>query len=173
METRYNVFARRFASLLLLAASTGAAALGAFRSSAVFANTGQPADTSIRNAPQEEAKKMGRPVVHFEIGCRDSARTRSFYTDLFDWDVDPAGTIDTHGGAGIPGHITALGHEPHNYVTVYVQVEDLKSSLSKAEKLGGKTLVPPIDIPTGRFAWLADPDGNIVGLLQPKAQPAK
>ncbi len=77
--------------------------------------------------------------------------------------------INTNSGAGIPGHITSLGHEPHNYVTVYVQVDDLKKHLSKAETLGGKTLVPPVEIPTGRFAWLADPDGNIMGLLQPKA----
>jgi predicted enzyme related to lactoylglutathione lyase len=117
---------------------------------------------------------MGQPVVHFEIGCRDSARTSAFYADLFDWKITqagPAGMIDT-GGGGITGHITSLGHEPHNYVTVYVEVDDLKSYLSKAEALGGKTLVPPVEIPTGHFAWLADPDGNIVGLLQPKAPPA-
>ena len=54
-----------------------------------------------------------------------------------------------------------------------MQVDDLKEYLAKAEALGGKTLVPPVEIPTGRFAWMADPDGNVVGLLQPKAQPAK
>jgi len=26
-----------------------------------------------------------------------------------------------------------------------------------------------VDIPTGRFAWLADPVGNIIGLWEPKA----
>jgi len=56
---------------------------------------------------------MGKPVVHFEIGCRNSARTAEFYGKLFDWKMSPMGPatmIDT--GAGIPGHITALGHEP-------------------------------------------------------------
>lgn len=119
---------------------------------------------------------MGQPVVHFEIGCRDVARTSAFYSDLFGWDIaqaGPAGMINTNSGTGITGHITALGHEPHNYVTVYVQVDDLKEYLGKAEALGGKMLVPPVEIPTGRFAWMADPDGNVVGLLQPKTPPAK
>jgi len=118
----------------------------------------------------EEKKKVGKPVVHFEIGCRDAAKTQAFYSRLFDWDITqagPAANINT-GAEGINGHITALGHEPHNYVTVYVQVDDLQAYLDKATALGGKTLVKPVPIPTGKFAWLADPDGNIIGLLQPK-----
>ena len=53
-------------------------------------------------------------------------------------------------------------------MTFYVQVDDLQSYLNRAEELGGKTLVPPVEIPTGSFAWMADPDGNIVGLWKPK-----
>ena len=119
-----------------------------------------------------EKKKMGQPVVHFEIGCRDNAKTRDFYSKLFDWQIHAEGavasTIQTGGGKGIDGHITTLGHEPQHYVTVYVEVEDIKSYLDKATALGGKTVVPAIKIPTGHFAWLSDPDGNIIGLLQPK-----
>jgi predicted enzyme related to lactoylglutathione lyase len=117
---------------------------------------------------------MGQPVVHFEIGCRDQARTEKFFADLFGWKVEragPASMIDTAAGTGINGHITALGHEPHRYVTVYVQVDDPPAYLTRAEALGGKILVPPVDIPTGTFAWFADPDGNTIGLWKPRAQP--
>jgi predicted enzyme related to lactoylglutathione lyase len=76
--------------------------------------------------------------------------------------------INTAGSGGIQGHITALGHEPHNYVTVYVQVDDVQAYLDKAQKLGGKLLVPPVEIPTGTFAWFADPEGNMIGLWKPK-----
>ena len=41
---------------------------------------------------------MGRPVVHFEIGCRDKARTAEFFSKLFDWntqEMGPATIIDT------------------------------------------------------------------------------
>jgi len=114
---------------------------------------------------------MGQPVVHFEIGCKDIAKTQHFFAQLFDWKIEqrgPAAMIATGSDAGIQGHITALGHEPHNYVTFYVQVEDLQAFLDKAGKLGGKMLVPPVEVPgMGHFAWLADPEGNIVGLWKP------
>lgn len=115
---------------------------------------------------------MGRPVTHFEIGCRDSAKTSDFYAKLFDWQMTsmgPATMINTGGGIG--GHITSLGHEPHNYVTVYVEVDDLQGYLDKAGALGGKTLVPPVKLPgdQGSFAWMSDPEGNLIGLWNPKA----
>jgi predicted enzyme related to lactoylglutathione lyase len=114
---------------------------------------------------------MGQPVVHFEIGCRDAAKTQAFYSKLFDWNITPygpAGMIATGQTAGIQGHINALGHEPHNYVTVYVEVDDLQAYLNKAAQLGGKTLVPPQEVPgMGHFAWLADPEGTIIGIWKP------
>jgi hypothetical protein len=48
-----------------------------------------------------------------------------------------------------------------------VEVDDVQAYLDKATALGGKTLVPPIKIPTGTFAWLSDIDGNTIGLLKP------
>lgn len=83
-------------------------------------------------------------------------------------DAGPATMISTASGEGIQGHISALGHEPHNYVTVYVQVDDVQAYLDKAQKLGGKQLVPPVEIPTGTFAWFADLEGNTIGLWKPK-----
>jgi predicted enzyme related to lactoylglutathione lyase len=108
---------------------------------------------------------MPNAVIHFEIGCRDSARTQQLYRDLFDWKIDAASIQ----GAGISGHITALGHEPHNYTIFYVQVEDVAAHIAKAESLGCKKLVGPVPIPTGTFAWIADPDGNAIGLFKPAA----
>ncbi len=114
---------------------------------------------------------MSHPVVHFEFGCRDQVKTVMFLTDLFGWKMQPAGPatmIDTGADAGINGHITSLGHEPHQYTIFYVQVEDVQAYLDKAEKLGGRTLVLPVEIPTGTFAWFADPGGNTIGLWKPK-----
>jgi predicted enzyme related to lactoylglutathione lyase len=114
---------------------------------------------------------MGQPVVHFEIGCRDSVKTADFFSGLFGWNMQamgPATMINTGADSGIPGHITALGHEPHRYTIFYVQVDNVQGYLDKAAALGGKTLVPPVEIPTGTFAWLADPEGNTVGLWKPK-----
>ncbi len=117
---------------------------------------------------------MGNPIVHFEIGCRDSAKAQAFYGKLFDWKFEsygPTAMITGDPQGGILGHISALGHEPHNYTLVYVQVDDLQAYLTKAESLGGKTMVPPTDVPQmGQFAWLTDPEGTIVGLWKPLKQ---
>jgi predicted enzyme related to lactoylglutathione lyase len=109
---------------------------------------------------------MGRPVVHFEIGCRNLQKTQDFYTQMFDWKMQPMGPAAMIAGetGGIAGHMSALGHEPHHYTIFYVEVDDVGAYLKKAEGLGGKTLVPPVKIPTGTFAWMQDPEGNTVGL---------
>jgi predicted enzyme related to lactoylglutathione lyase len=50
----------------------------------------------------------------------------------------------------------------------YVQVANTDQTHAKAEKLGAKTYVPPTDIPNvGRFAIFADPQGAVLGILQP------
>jgi len=120
----------------------------------------------------KESFAMGKPVVHFEIGCRDQQKTSEFYKTMFDWSIEqmgPAAMINTGAPGGIPGHITALGHEPFHYTMFYVDVDDVAAYLAKAESLGGKTIVPPVPLPTGTFAWFSDPDGNTIGLWQAKA----
>jgi uncharacterized protein len=113
---------------------------------------------------------MANPVVHFEIGTRDKLRSTEFFRQLFNWKIDdgPMGSVDA-GPGGIAGHLTSLGHEPHHYVTVYVQVDVLESYLLRAIELGGKVLVPPVSLPHGSFAWFADLDDNIIGLWRSNA----
>ncbi|GJQ28706.1 MAG: hypothetical protein HBSAPP03_05900 [Phycisphaerae bacterium] len=111
---------------------------------------------------------MGCPVVHFEIGGRDSAKLSAFYAKLFDWKVDaygPAQMINTGNPVGIQGHINALGHEPHTYSLIYVMVNDIPAYIKKAEAAGATMIVPETEVPgTGHFAWLKDPEGNLFGL---------
>jgi len=110
------------------------------------------------------------PIVHFEIGCRDGSKTSDFFSKLFDWKIVPAGParmIDA--GDGIDGHISELADEWGNYVTIYVEVEDLDSYLRRATELGGKVLVKPVELPgQGSFAWFASPEGNIMALWKPE-----
>jgi predicted enzyme related to lactoylglutathione lyase len=113
---------------------------------------------------------MGRPVVYFEIGCKDRAKSDEFYAELFDWELrrEDMSTGVVPGEGGIGGHIVSYGHEPHRHTIFYVDVDDLQATLDRAEALGGKTLVPPVEIPgnKGSFAWLADPEGNTIGLYK-------
>jgi predicted enzyme related to lactoylglutathione lyase len=109
------------------------------------------------------------PVVHFEIGCKDLAATTTFYAELFGWTptgIPMASLLNTNTTEGIQGHITSLGHEPHNYSIFYIQVDDINGHLGKIEAAGGKKLVGPVTLPDGKqFAWFKDPEGNMVGLV--------
>lgn len=112
---------------------------------------------------------MSNPVVFFEIGCTDQEQTTNFYQQCFDWQVKnlPNSNEVTSGvDDGIHGHITSAVTEIDNYLTFYIQVEDVQLKLSKIEKHGGKTLIPPIKLPNGdTFAWFKDVAGNTVGLI--------
>jgi len=114
---------------------------------------------------------MGAPVVHFEIGCRDKAKTQTFFTKTFGWSAEDFGgatMINTGADSGIHGHISSLGHEPHQYTIFYIQVDDINATLKKIESNGGKTLIPKTEVPhAGHFAWFSDPGGNTVGLWTP------
>jgi len=115
------------------------------------------------------------PVVHFEIGCQNMESTRAFYSALLGWQSQPNGPMMamlTNLGEmgqpktmGIGGHLTALGHPPHQYVTVYAMVDDIEATLAHAVKLGGTLLIPKTEVPgAGWFAWFKDPEGNCLGL---------
>ncbi|AEW01059.1 bleomycin resistance protein [Niastella koreensis] len=109
------------------------------------------------------------PVVFFEIGCKDLSKTANFYSDLFGWTptgIPMASLINTNTEEGIQGQITSLGHDPHNYVLFYIQVDDINESLSKILEAGGKKVVGPVILPNNKqFAWFQDPEGNLVGLV--------
>ena len=118
---------------------------------------------------------MPNPVAYFELGGRNPANLREFYTNLFGWEIDAATPSaaggdyfyvhPTEGGAG-GGILQTSGEMPPHYVMIYVSVDDPQAYLDKAESLGGTTLVPPMEIPggMGHIAVFQDPDGNVIGL---------
>lgn len=114
---------------------------------------------------------MGAPVAWFEITGKDPNGLADFYRKLFDWSMGDSGDssyllVDTGSGEqAIGGGIGAAQDSPGG-VTVYMKVDDLAAYLKKAEGLGGKTIVPPTDLPGdfGKFAMFSDPEGHVVGL---------
>ena len=49
----------------------------------------------------------------------------------------------------------------------YVGVEDVDATVSQIEAKGGKALMPAFDIPQGRIAMVADPQGNPFYIMKP------
>ncbi|GAA2121811.1 VOC family protein [Nocardioides bigeumensis] len=111
------------------------------------------------------------PVVHWEIGARNAPALGSFLREMFGWEVVPAGPeywLVPDGHSGIGGGILQVADEVPSYLTFYVQVEDLEQAVEHAIELGGKEVIGPMTVPgVGRFAMFADPEGHVLGMLEP------
>ena len=125
---------------------------------------------------------MAHPVSWFQIQAKESKPLYAFYKKVFGWKMQPApGPGDMQlvqkEDGGIDGGVGA-SMDGSSGVSVYVSVTDVAAHLKKIEKAGGKTVMPPMDLPGGwgKIAGFHDPGGNWIGLWSPgqaAAAPAK
>lgn len=112
---------------------------------------------------------MGQPVVHWEITARDPARLESFYRQMFDWSTAGESPIrhrriDTGSEVGIQGGIAGTDGTWPSGTMFYVQVDDVRAYLAKAETLGASTLVPAVEVDGATIGIFRDPEGVVIGL---------
>jgi predicted enzyme related to lactoylglutathione lyase len=111
------------------------------------------------------------PVTHFEINAQDAPATQKFYQELFGWGIDADnpdnyGLIDTKNkGTGINGGI-GVSQQGRSWVTFYVECDDPAATLAKAERLGGRRVMEPMEAMNVVYALFADPEGNVIGLAK-------
>lgn len=116
---------------------------------------------------------MADPVVHFEIISQDAPTLHRFYSSVFGWRIaadNPFGygMVDTRTpGRGINGGIGAPMQGGHGHFTVYVQVSNIDSALSRVITEGGRIALPKTTVPNGpTMAQFFDPAGHLVGLVE-------
>lgn len=112
----------------------------------------------------------------FELATKDVAKAEAFYKAVFGWSMhggSDGGVVYrelTPPGASCPqGGIMELrpehGPQPPNW-KIYFTVADCDKDVKRAQALGGKVYLPPMDIPkVGRFAVLADPAGAAFAII--------
>ena len=120
---------------------------------------------------------MGQPVVHFEIIGKDGNKLRTYYSDLFGWDIDADnpmeyGIVQRDGntnsdGAGIGGGVSGGPEGYDGHVTFYIEVPDVEAALAKAEELGGARVMGPDEVPGGGpvIGHFTDPEGHMIGVV--------
>ena len=110
------------------------------------------------------------PIVHIEFSAQDPKAAAEFYAQLFGWKMEAMPEMDYFTfdeDPGIGGGFPRVDRDTIKAgdVVVYVATDDIESSLTKVEALGGKILLPRTEIPgVGWFAFFSDPTGNRVGL---------
>ncbi|MEV4540499.1 VOC family protein [Micromonospora echinaurantiaca] len=112
-----------------------------------------------------------------ELVTPDPDGAKVFYELVFGWHPDdqPMGSVTYTGwrlGAQIvAGMMPPLGDDfPDDspaYWSVYFAVADADAAAARAAELGGTILVPPQDIPAGRYAALRDPQGALFNVIAP------
>ena len=116
------------------------------------------------------------PVVWFEFVVNDLARASAFYRDLLGWrfaqldgyELEYLTITNDAAGSVSGGLVAATDARPAGgSSSIYVGVPDLGHATAEAVRLGG-TLVQEATVieGQGRFAVVADPDGNHLGLWE-------
>jgi len=109
-----------------------------------------------------------------ELLTRDVAGAKAFYGELLGWtlkDDNSHGMEYTIATAGemMVGGIMAIPAQAKGMPSAwgaYITVDNVDALIPRVEKLGGKIVVPPMDIPDlGRFVVIRDPQGAMVSLI--------
>jgi predicted enzyme related to lactoylglutathione lyase len=102
-----------------------------------------------------------------DLQTTDPEAAAPFYEALFGWttaEVPGSGGIYrsiAHEGRMIGGIMRAQREIAQPYWTVYFGVDDVDAALERVAAAGGRMLVAPMAVPSGRFAVALDPQGAV------------
>jgi uncharacterized protein len=107
-----------------------------------------------------------------DLGSPDIQKAADFYSALFGWEC-PEGSeetgfyrVATLGGRPVAGLGPQQNPGPPVWAS-YVAVDDADATIGRATENGGAVVVPAMDVMTlGRMAYIADPQGAVVGMWQ-------
>jgi uncharacterized protein len=118
------------------------------------------------------AERVNEPgaLAWNELNSRDVEGAKAFYGAVFGWapQVNDMGEMGTYtewklGDSTIAGMLDMAERGVPEMVPahwqVYFAVEDTDATVAQVEQLGGGVMVPPMDVPAGRFSILTDPHG--------------
>ena len=145
----------------------------------------------MKTKKETKSKKTGSkkvdPVVHFEMPSENRKRMAKFYNSTFGWHTKMLGEdmgnyviattapeVDKQGRPKKRGIINGGFYAkdekmPAQYPSLVIAVDDIKKSMQKIEKSGGKVLGDPMEIPGyGLYVSFYDTEGNRVSIMQPQ-----
>jgi len=119
---------------------------------------------------------MPNPFVHIELYTSNLAKSKEFYSELFQWTLQdipmPEGgsytMINVGEGTG-GGMMTRPTPDMPPHWLAYIGVDDIKASTEKAKSLGAKVVHDVMEV--GEHGWMSiliDPMGAKFALWEPK-----
>jgi len=125
-----------------------------------------------------EVMKENGTLCWNELYTNNIDAAGKFYVNTLGWktkamDMGPMGTYTLFSVPGSESNIGGMMNMPPNmknvppHWLVYLEVADCDVATSKATSLGGKVVMPPMDIPNvGRFSIVQDPQGAALALYK-------
>jgi predicted enzyme related to lactoylglutathione lyase len=117
---------------------------------------------------------MANPFVHIELTTSDLKKSKDFYGQLFDWQLEdmPMGPNDIYTlikvGEGTGGGMFQMKDAPPIWLS-YVLVDDIKAATQKARSLGATIIRENHEVPgMGWLSIFTDPQGAMLALWQAK-----
>lgn len=116
-------------------------------------------------------------ITHIDIPVKDMAQAKSFYSELFGWQINEIPGFEGYPMWQAPNKVSGGGLAPcdddFTQPRSYVEVDSIDETLAKATARGGEVLMEKQSIsPTSWFAVFADPDGNRIGLYEGVTEPS-
>jgi predicted enzyme related to lactoylglutathione lyase len=115
-----------------------------------------------------------------DLLTRNVEESKKFYQDLFGWTMEDvlnegvSYTILRANGRPVGGIMKMplqVPAEAPPYWGTYVTVDDVDAIVAKLQELGGKVLVPPMDVPDARFCVFQDPYGAVLSVINYSKKP--
>jgi uncharacterized protein len=116
---------------------------------------------------------MGR-VVLFELSSQDPERAASFYSSVFGWKIAEQNwgyypvTTGNNDKPGINGGISKGPNDFPHGTRIQIEVENIDEAINKSIELGAQVVRGKMEFDDFYLAYLVDPVGNGIGLIQNK-----
>jgi uncharacterized protein len=124
--------------------------------------------------------EMSGRVVHFEVPFDDGDRARSFYKEIFGWQLQempemsytmvmsgPSGDQGPSESGFINGGMMAREGGPATGPVIVIDVDSIDETLEKIGGQGGSTVAPRMPVgDMGFAAYAKDSEGNVIGLWE-------
>ena len=113
-------------------------------------------------------------VVHFELNVKNIEKTKEFYENVFNWDIEKwKGPMEywlvmtgDEKKPGIDGGIGKVEDDQPSVINT-IDVKDIDDVVKKIKKNGGKIITPKHAVPgVGWLAYFKDTEGLIFGIMQ-------
>ncbi|RDW15524.1 VOC family protein [Oceanobacillus chungangensis] len=116
---------------------------------------------------------MGR-VIGFELNSQEPEKAEEFYSNVFGWEIAEAQWDYwpvTTGDSVKPGINGGIGKGPNDYphgIRIQIEVDSIDEAVAKAKDNGAMVVREKMEFAAFYLAYLVDPVGLGIGLIQNK-----